>query len=147
MRPAWRVIWPFSLVLALDQLSKLLICKLSSSHYPSLTWLSCHLNTQAAFSLPLPNLMVAIGSLFVLGALFLIFSTRSLQHNISAVPLALLASGGSANIIDRLFRGGVIDIFQWGSGTFNLADLAIAAGAGLLIWSLTFTNHRRISCG
>jgi signal peptidase II len=55
------------------------------------------------------------------------------------VPLALVAGGGISNLIDRLvFDGRVTDFLNVGigsfrTGIFNLADMAILAGALLLI--------------
>ena len=60
------------------------------------------------------------------------------------IPLALVAGGGISNLIDRLvFDGRVTDFLNVGigsfrSGIFNLADMAILAGALLLIfWRYT----------
>jgi signal peptidase II len=54
---------------------------------------------------------------------------------------ALIASGGFSNWVDRArFDGSVVDFMQLGIGTtpltgvFNVADLAILAGIGLLFW-------------
>ena len=52
--------------------------------------------------------------------------------------LVLVLSGGMGNMIDRIFRGGeVIDFLQfafWKSfPVFNVADIAIVIGTGLLI--------------
>ena len=55
------------------------------------------------------------------------------------VPLALIAGGGISNLIDRLeFDGRVTDFLNVGvgsfrTGIFNVADMAILAGALLLI--------------
>lgn len=53
--------------------------------------------------------------------------------------LALILGGALGNVIDRLLHGYVVDFIQvhWGSRwyfpSFNIADSAITAGAGLLI--------------
>jgi len=55
------------------------------------------------------------------------------------IPLALIAGGGISNLIDRLiFDGRVTDFLNVGigsfrTGIFNLADMAILAGALLLV--------------
>ena len=55
------------------------------------------------------------------------------------IPLALVAGGGISNLLDRLvFDGRVTDFLNVGigsfrTGIFNLADMAILAGALLLI--------------
>ena len=52
---------------------------------------------------------------------------------------ALIVGGGFSNLIDRLFHNGaVVDFLNIGigkvrTGIFNLADVAIMAGIGLLL--------------
>ena len=55
----------------------------------------------------------------------------------SAVGLVLFVAGGLSNWIDRILRGSVVDFLNVGigslrTGVFNLADVAIMLGAGLL---------------
>jgi signal peptidase II len=56
-----------------------------------------------------------------------------------SVGLALVAGGGLGNLIDRLTMGGwVVDFLNVGvgplrTGIFNVADMAILAGVGLLL--------------
>jgi signal peptidase II len=58
------------------------------------------------------------------------------------VALALVAGGGISNLIDRLlFHGRVTDFLNVGiggvrTGIFNVADMAIMAGALLLLWKM-----------
>jgi signal peptidase II len=58
------------------------------------------------------------------------------------VALALVAGGGISNLIDRLlYNGRVTDFLNVGigslrTGIFNVADMAIMAGALLLLWKL-----------
>jgi signal peptidase II len=56
------------------------------------------------------------------------------------IALALIAGGGISNLIDRLFYGGLVTDFlnvgigSFRTGIFNIADMAILAGALLLIF-------------
>jgi signal peptidase II len=59
------------------------------------------------------------------------------------VSISLILGGGIGNLIDRiLFNGGVTDFLNVGigqlrTGIFNVADVAIMAGVGMLLyWSL-----------
>jgi signal peptidase II len=58
------------------------------------------------------------------------------------VALALVAGGGISNLIDRLlYNGRVTDFLNVGigglrTGIFNVADMAIMAGALLLLWKM-----------
>ncbi|MCC6334715.1 MAG: signal peptidase II [Myxococcales bacterium] len=60
---------------------------------------------------------------------------------IQVASYALIASGGFSNWIDRArFDGSVVDFMQLGigatplTGVFNVADLAILGGIGVLFW-------------
>jgi signal peptidase II len=61
-----------------------------------------------------------------------------------ALALSLFIGGGTSNLIDRLvYQGAVIDFLNIGignlrTGIFNVADVAIVAGAGLLVVSGLF---------
>jgi signal peptidase II len=55
----------------------------------------------------------------------------------SALGLVLFVTGGSSNWIDRVLHGRVVDFLNLGigpirTGVFNVADVAIMAGAGLV---------------
>jgi len=52
---------------------------------------------------------------------------------------ALICAGGASNLLDRTLRGSVVDFLNVGigglrTGIFNLADVAILAGIGLVVW-------------
>ena len=70
--------------------------------------------------------------------LFLMDAARGLRRT-GAVAEALLYAGILGNLIDRLFRGRVIDFldFHWGEAyhfpCFNAADVYISVAAGLLV--------------
>ncbi len=57
---------------------------------------------------------------------------------LEALGLGLLIGGATGNILDRLARGAVTDFVDlhysgWHWPTFNMADVAIVCGAGLLV--------------
>ena len=59
-------------------------------------------------------------------------------HLLFCLALSLIMSGAIGNLIDRLLYGYVIDfldfyIAYWHWPAFNVADIAIVCGAGLLI--------------
>ncbi len=48
-------------------------------------------------------------------------------------------SGSTANLIDRVQTGKVIDFFDFGFGAiFNVADVAIVSGMLIMIYIVTF---------
>jgi signal peptidase II len=61
--------------------------------------------------------------------------------------LALLLAGIAGNVTDRLRLGFVVDFIDvqfgsWHYPTFNVADMAIVTGAGLLILDMIFTRKK-----
>lgn len=62
------------------------------------------------------------------------------RHSREAAGFALIVGGSLGNIVDRLRQGAVTDFLDlyWGDWhwpAFNVADMAIACGAGLLLIS------------
>lgn len=77
-----------------------------------------------ATALALPLLAVALGLL-----------ARS--RPLTAIAGGLLLGGSASNLSDRLLRGEVTDYIEVGRWpAFNLADVAIVCGVGLLAWIL-----------
>jgi signal peptidase II len=96
-------------------------------------------NTGGAFSVmahsPGALTLMACASL----ALVFWFLSHTSHHQTGTrLGLALLLGGAAANLVDRFFRGAVVDFFDayWGAyhwPTFNVADSAICVGAGLFV--------------
>lgn len=94
-------------------------------------------NTGAAFSIfkdKLPFLII-ITSLFILFGLYLIIF-KKIKNPAIVYSVALVIAGGIGNLIDRIFRGYVIDyieirIFRF--AIFNFADCCVVIGAILLL--------------
>jgi signal peptidase II len=68
----------------------------------------------------------------------LVMAIRRRTHGWAAVGLVLLVSGGASNWFDRLIRGSVVDFLHVGlgpvrTGVFNVADVAIMAGAMMFV--------------
>ena len=56
---------------------------------------------------------------------------------VGPLGVGLAIGGASGNVLDRLYRGSVVDFIAIGPWpVFNLADTAIVAGAGLLVLSM-----------
>ena len=95
-------------------------------------------NRGIAFSL-LGGIPLLVPALIALTLLFLLFYNRSRwsRRPLTQSALALVSGGAIGNLIDRVRVGAVvdfIDVHVW--PVFNLADLAVTAGAGLLIFTL-----------
>jgi len=76
-----------------------------------------------------------------LGLLAMIVAALRLQwRGLQLAALCLFAAGGASNWADRLVRGSVVDFLNVGfgpvrTGIFNVADVAVMAGACLLLFS------------
>lgn len=90
------------------------------------------------------------GNNFLLGAISaavaaLIISLRKkASESVEAAAMALVLGGTLSNLIDRVFRGAVIDyIAIRGFPTFNIADAALTAGAALIITLFIIQKFRK----
>jgi signal peptidase II len=78
----------------------------------------------------------------VLRVLWALYRTTRDRDNTRTFALALLCGGAVGNAFDRLRSAeGVVDFIDVGVGaarwpTFNVADVAVTAGAALLAWAL-----------
>lgn len=131
------------LVLLLDQISKIMI---SLSMYqgesipllPPVLYLTCVHNYGVAFGLFANKAMLlAIIAVVLTVGVIVGYRNLPLERRIVRFGSALIIGGALGNLLDRVRLGYVVDFFDlrfW--PVFNLADMAIVAGAALLIWDL-----------
>lgn len=126
-------------LLVVDQATKLIAAELLRpvhsipllGPWVSLTWAT---NTGGAFGLmPSATAGLVVAAIIVVGALVLL-AHRLAGSRIMAVAVACLLGGALGNMIDRVRLGHVIDFIDlhfW--PIFNIADIGITVGAGLLV--------------
>jgi signal peptidase II len=84
-------------------------------------------------------IFVVLVSVILLGLLFYILKNLQKMPTTMLVALALFLSGGLGNLIDRIFNEGrVVDFMNIGigslrTGVFNVADVALMAGLGIIV--------------
>jgi signal peptidase II len=86
-----------------------------------------------------------IGVIATIVVVVLVLSLRRSDGNLSIVAVGLIVGGAMGNIVDRLFRedawlhGRVVDFidFQW-FPIFNIADICVNVGGGLLVLNYLF---------
>jgi signal peptidase II len=133
-------------VVAVDQLTKhWAVTSLGPDREIELFWtlqLNLAFNNGMAFGQG-QGLGPVIAVVATLVIVYLLVTLRNQTSRMSTLGMGLLIGGAAGNLIDRLFRGddgvlqgAVVDFidFQW-FPIFNIADMAINVGAGLLILS------------
>ena len=102
-------------------------------------------NPGAAFGLnlgPYSRWIFAVLSVVALVILWRLYRSTEPHDAPRALALALVCSGAIGNLLDRVRSVfGVVDFIDIGIGdarwpTFNVADMAVSVGAGLLAWVL-----------
>jgi signal peptidase II len=137
-------LWLSALVISIDQITKQLVVK-------HLSWFEVqplipHLNlvhmknTGAAFSMfnTAPVWVFAGLGVAVSVAIIVWMRRNPSGQTLIATALALILGGALGNVIDRVTRGSVVDfvdfyVGNWHFAAFNVADMAISLGAGLMI--------------
>lgn len=125
------------LALWLDRLVKLISLSAPVQSPVSFFGVGRSLNEAGPLSLPLPGaVLVALGLISLLAVLWLFISAVRHSSPSTLIGAALILAGGLSNIIDRVALGGVVDVFWlrgWGVLWFNLADIYLVIGLGLLL--------------
>jgi signal peptidase II len=85
-------------------------------------------------------------NLLALGVIFYFLVTSGREERFFHWGLALVAGGAVGNAVDRIRLGAVIDFLEFYVGgyhwpNFNVADIGISVGTGLVFLHLWFTRH------
>ena len=126
-----------ALLVALDQLVKYLVLTYIplGGHVPFLPHLlelTYVKNTGAAFSLFEEHTwLLALVSLVMSAVLAVALWKNFFRHPLGKITLTLLLAGAVGNLIDRVFRGFVVDMFNvlfMHFAVFNVADICVVVG-------------------
>ncbi|MBE7519464.1 MAG: signal peptidase II [Thermoflexaceae bacterium] len=83
--------------------------------------------------------LLVVTSLVGMAAIIIYLFNPEFAHPLMRAGLALMFAGAVGNLIDRLWKGEVVDFVKvphWPA--FNVADSAISIGVLLLIWAMLF---------
>lgn len=152
------LLWLSLFVLVLDQATKLWIVAVFRLYerlpvVPVLEITRLH-NTGAAFSFLAEAggwqrwFFVGLATVASVGITAWLRQIDPRQQPLVAVGLAAILGGALGNVTDRLLHGHVVDFihFHWGEHwfpAFNVADIAITTGAGLLILDAWLEGRRK----
>ena len=142
------------LIIILDQIIKFVVIQnmeLYSSiiiikNFFNITYVQ---NIGAAFSILSGNVVfLSLISLIVLVAIYIYLSKKKSFNKIQTITYSMLIGGIVGNMIDRIFRGFVIDyldfsILKYNFPVFNFADICIVVSAIIL---LIFSIKEEKSC-
>ncbi len=97
---------------------------------------------------PTVYIVLTLASLFALGLVIYYFIITPAAERGTKISLTLILAGALGNLIDRVFRGYVIDFLdfyarKWHWPFFNVADSCITIGAILLLF---FFIKRKPAC-
>jgi len=92
-------------------------------------------------------IFLTLVSLVALGLVIYYFFKTPSSQILMKISLSVILAGALGNLMDRLFRGYVIDfldfhIKNWHWPSFNVADACITIGAFLLIFILVFKRGK-----
>lgn len=94
-------------------------------------------NTGAAFSMfSDKTTILSVVTVLVVGFLLFLLLSDRIRGKFACVLVSLIACGGTGNLIDRIFRGSVTDMFDFrliNFAIFNVADIFVTCGAVLFI--------------
>ena len=132
-----------ALIVLFDQLIKLVVTTLGLhnklSIIPNFFYITYVRNDGAAWSILSGNriLLITIGIIAIVILYFLLIYKQEL-NNLKIIYYSILNGGIIGNLLDRIFRGYVIDyldfkIFNYYFPVFNLADIMIVIGTFLVI--------------
>ena len=102
-------------------------------------------NTGAAFSIMagLRMVLILLPFVMILAAMIFMFIKRKTGHPMLMVSVAMIAGGGIGNLIDRIALGYVVDYLDFRVfPIFNLADIAVCVGCGLLVLYVLFIDGK-----
>ncbi len=103
-------------------------------------------NTGAAFSILSEKtwlLSILTGVMILIGLLYLFLGKA--DNKLQYISLTLIIAGGLGNLVDRIFRGFVVDFIEYlfmEYAVFNFADILVTVGAVLLVVSVLFVKEK-----
>ena len=105
-------------------------------------------NRGAAFSMWQGQWLILIGLplVAIAAGLVLIYLKRDKWDKAMLTAVAMICGGGMGNLIDRIMLGYVVDIFDFRVfPVFNIADIFICVGCGLMVLDVLFFERKNSS--
>lgn len=95
-------------------------------------------------------IVLTLASLAALGLVIYYFFKIPTSERFMKISLSLILAGALGNLIDRIFRGYVVDFLDfyvknWHWPSFNIADASITIGGFILIFIFLFKRRPKCS--
>lgn len=136
--------------IVLDRITKIYAVKhfISNPHSGSLINLTYLENRGAAFGILQDKriLFVILTIAIVLYLLYYFITNLKSNPLVLNIAFSLIISGALGNFYDRLFQGYVVDFIEFAFvdfPVFNIADIFVTVGCGLLIVYILFHGEKR----
>lgn len=141
------------IILLLDQLTKWFVVTNMYLHeqipiIDNVLYFTSHRNKGAAFGILQGQIwLFVIVTIIVVGFVIYYIQKHAKDSILLGTSLGLVLGGAIGNFLDRIFRGEVVDfidvyIFTYDFAIFNVADMALVVGVGLLMLQI-FLEERR----
>jgi len=127
----------------IDQLSKILMINKDFILIPNILKFSYVENINGAFGVGSKYIVLIFSIIIIVGIIIYLLKENKKINNYN--PYILIIFGSIGNLIDRIFRGYVIDFIDINIlkfPTFNFSDISIVIGILLLILEITKTNFK-----
>ncbi len=94
------------------------------------------------------HIVLMLATLVALALVVYYFFMTPPTEKLAIISLSLILAGALGNLIDRVFRGYVIDFLdlyvnKWHWPSFNVADSCVTIGAFLLVFVVFFKRRRK----
>lgn len=140
-----------TVVVGLDQLTKYLIrvnydLNASIPLIDGIFHITYIHNTGAAFSIfqNKTEFLIAMQLIVIAAVLIYLVKKQKKEHRCLLLSLSLIAAGGIGNLIDRAVNGYVVDFLDFRIWPiFNVADISVCTGCGLLILYMFFIEPKK----
>ena len=123
-----------AIIIIFEQLVKHLAINKNIAIIPNFLKITYTENFGAAFGIGAKYIVLIFSIIIIIGILFFLKNEKNKIENYW--PYVLIISGAIGNLIDRVFRGYVIDYIDiniWNFPNFNIADICIVIG---IFWEI-----------
>ena len=125
------------IIIIIDQIVKVLMVNKYVTIIPGILNFTYTKNMGAAFGIGTPIVVLIVNIVLIIGIIIAVIKFKNLITNY--IPVTLLLAGGIGNLIDRVFRGYVIDFIDvnlFDFPNFNIADICVVFGVIVIIFEI-----------